>query len=203
MLAPLISEDAGVIVNSCTAGLAVYTATLSAISFGYTQRKPAKGYYILSVLFSSTAALSSGVATAARAFHINQLGFCSKAVGLGFYHAGNKAHLLAQAAEGKTVPYSPKLGRFRARSLINRNFSSNKVAFGSPIYIENIPYGKIIKISIFIFSVYQYSKLLRKSYCYAKRSAFKLQKQKNSKLLLKQSRYLVSRFSNSKNVRVS
>lgn len=193
------SVRAGVVGNSAIVTLGIYTGGSSALNYTMTTNRAAKGFYILSVLFSSSAIISGGSAVVARTCQISQTAALSEAFGTGFMFLGNKAYAAALLAEGKQIPLHLR------RTAYGNNYDG--IAFATPglgqsIFIseiiERIPFQQIGKTVGICFSVYAYGKAIIVAYRYTQQliTKYKLRKKReyNSKLVLKQARFLVTCF---------
>ena len=185
----------------------LYIAGVSTQSYFQTNNTIAKFCYGASVCCSTTAAISGTIKAFGSASEISYLAIGGDAFGTSFLFLGNRARNLGDLAQGKSKMRS--LNPFR--NLRNRSFrrapiskGSDSIAFltGSS-WSSKTSFSEIITTSSFqkiflvggsIFTVYAYGKFVISTYHYGQKLISKRRKIKASKLIRKQSSFLVNSF---------
>lgn len=184
------SPAAGVVKNSGIVAAACYTGTNSLIGYHQTTDPIAKACYAISVLCSSTAFTSGGMAVAARECNMSGLAFGTEAVGGVCMYLGNIHHVQALYLEGKPIP--PRLYRYLDKDLRRLPGVNNGLGFVTPSGINSIfwnrffkaiPVERIGRIVGIGLSVYGYTKLVVVSYRYGQQLIAKFKSNKKSALV--------------------
>lgn len=189
-------ETMGIVGNCLIVGGGAYTGGASLIGSVVTTNSVARGFYVLSVVCSSTAMTTGGMSILARSCQISEIGAGSEACAVAFMCLGNQAHAKALMLEGKPVP--PELLR-RKFSSRQPTHDTNGLSFVMPSnvnsmqFLERIPFGTIGKFVGIGLSVYTYSRFIIVSYRYGQQLFSKFKTRRHSSLYRKQIKFFVHR----------
>jgi hypothetical protein len=199
------APESSTMVNSMIAGTGVITAGYSAIRFKATPNPTAKGFYAASLVFSSGAVASGGVAALTRMCKVSEVALLSEVMGGAFLWLGEMAHAQALIAEGKPLP--PHLQKWAKRRIpLRRAFDNNQnlsfvmpgnfhgmSAIGLSDIIERIPFERIGKIVGVGLTAYGYYKIVLVGYRYSQKLITKY-KENRKKIKFKNEVFVQAKF---------